>query len=189
VSTPQQQEGGYVPDKPAGWGDQKQPAITTQSEAAKGEMQFRVFDWRRIRRDIKRLHPSWASAWFSAATLLLGIGAGAGLSLLSLYNGVSSTVAGKSHPAHPKTWVLVTHIGIAAACFVGFVLCTTIGVVEYVRYKRRKNELDRELDIFEATFEWVPTQTGDDGQKVAAAFAEGVTVDEARRRRRQAEQQ
>src|SRR5688572_30361382 len=81
--------------------------VSQQSVEARQEMRLRVFDWKRIRRDIRRLHPSWASGWFSAATLFLGLGVGAGLSLVSLYNATPTQPNEESVP--PKTWVVVVH--------------------------------------------------------------------------------
>jgi hypothetical protein len=120
--------------------------VTRQSAEARQEMRLRVSDWKRIRRDVRRLHPSWASGWFSGATLFLGLGVGSGLSLVSLYN--------QAGGSSPKDWIIIVHSSVTAGCAVGCFICLIGGCMEYMRYRKRKNDLQQELDIFEHGFPW-----------------------------------
>lgn len=126
--------------------------VSQQSIEDRQEMRFRVFDWKRIRRDVRRLHPSWASGWFSGATLFLGLGVGSGLSLVSLYNQASGN--------SPKEWIVVVHSSATAACALGCVICFIGGCMEYMRYRERKDDLQKELDIFEQGFPWSAKSEG-----------------------------
>jgi hypothetical protein len=147
--------------------------VTQQSPEARKEMRLRIFDWHRIRRDIRRLHPSWASGWFAAASLFLGLAMGAGLSMISLYNSASGS------GGHPRTWIVLVHVGVTAACGAASVICAIAGTTEYLRYRRRKDDLNKELDIFESGYTWA--ETGE-RKELPTRLSGSLTVDEIRRR-------
>lgn len=158
--------------------DQETPAtpLTVQSRESRTEMQLRVADWQRIRRDIRELK-GWSTAWFSGSTLLFGISAAAGLSLVTLYN--------NSNP--PSHWVVATHIAITSASGFGGLICVVAGIAGWFRYRRRRGRLEIELDVIESTFPWGaahPFRTATRLERLAAYlhFNHGMNTKSGKRR-------
>jgi hypothetical protein len=122
-------------------GYQRGEDVVSQTADARKEMRMRISDWNRIRRDLKRLRPSWASGWFSACSLFLGISVAAWLSLVSVYN--------VEEKADPPEWIVRTHMAIGSVSGGACLVCAIAGVLAYMSYRKRKGDLDKELDLFE----------------------------------------
>jgi hypothetical protein len=101
--------------------------------------------------------------------LLFGVGGGAVLSLLSLYN----------TQKHPTEWVVRAHIGIIASCGLGVAICGAGAIAEFMRYRKRKSDLQSELNLFEEGFDW---------EKADAPNQSEAQTDEAPRERQNEEE-